>query len=679
MTRRSISIRLLVVSLLVPLIARGATCPPSCAIPGGGPAAVDCAAEFASQGIRLNYPHFDPHRPRAAKEVRCFDGDPACDLDGVANNQCVFDLDVCLRNPDPALPTCTPSDVTAVTVRGPANDPDLASLQADLTALLPATTNVCTSGRTVAVPLRGPDGLGRFSRAKKRIFVAATTAGGVDHDTLRLTCIPRGWPSHGYDYRNTRATPLETRLNPANANQLVKKWDLNLQTAIGAVSTNGVTSTPTVGFGLVYVGSWDGFIVAAKQTNGALKWKYDTQSQGVGQAPGVTGSVTLTADGRALAGDSKGGVHCLDAKSGKLLWKNQVGDPAVDQIWGAPTVVGNRAYVGIASHSDQPCTHGRLVALDLDTGAVLWTRFTVPDKICHNDTTIACTSDSDCGTAGPCVDARGAGVTATVATDQTGDHIYMATVGCYTFPSVGDEDSIFKLEASDGSVDWKVRVDPPEQFDVCANDQAAYCNSSADCAFVGGGPCNPKAFYHDFGFLNGPIVVDADDGMNGTRTLVVAGSKNGTLYARDEATGAPVWTRAVVPEPVTPAFAGFGLFNGGIGFSANRFIASLFDQTPSIPNPPKHLMAFSAVDGTTDWEDEIGPSWGGVSIGGGVAIMGALSAPQVYVYDATTGVRKQTITMPETVSGGPAIVDGTVYIAYGVGGVLGGVQAYSLP
>src|SRR5262249_31767873 len=157
---------------------------------------------------------------------------------------------------------------------------------------------------------------------------------------------------------------------------LVKKWDLNLQEEIGAVSTNGVTSAPTVGFGLVFVGSWNGFIVAADQANGKLRWKYDTQSQGIGQALGVTGSVTLTADGRALAGDSRGAVHCLDAKTGKLLWKNPIGGPD-DQIWGAPTVVGNRAYIGIASHNDQPCTHGRLVALDLDTGAVLWTRFTV--------------------------------------------------------------------------------------------------------------------------------------------------------------------------------------------------------------------------------------------------------------------------------------------------------------
>lgn len=105
-----------------------AACPPSCTIPGGGPPGLDCHAEFTSEGIRLNYPPFDPAKPKAGKEVRCLDGDAACDRDGVANNACVFDVDVCLRNADPALPGSAPADVSAVTVSG-TKDADLAALQ----------------------------------------------------------------------------------------------------------------------------------------------------------------------------------------------------------------------------------------------------------------------------------------------------------------------------------------------------------------------------------------------------------------------------------------------------------------------------------------------------------------------------------------------------------------------
>ena len=661
--------------LILPVLG-GAACPPSCAIPGGGSAALDCNAEFTSEGIRLNYPPFDPAKPKPGKEVRCLDGDVACDRDGIANNACVFDVDVCLHNADPTLPACIPADVSAVAISGATHDIDLAALQAALLSLVPATANVCTAGRTLSVPLKGPDSRARFKAAKKKVKVKAVTAGGIDSDVLKLTCMPRGWPSHGYDHRNTRATPLETVLSPANAAQLVQKWDLNLQTAIGA-GGNAVTSTPAVGGGFVYVGSWSGRLVAVKATSGALKWTYDTQSEGIGSAGGITGSATLTADGRVLVGDSAAVLHCLNAKNGKLLWKTSIGDSSVDQIWASPTVAGNRVYIGVASHSDVPCTQGRLVALDLDTGAVVWTRTTVPDRICTNDTAIACSSDVDCGGA-ECRQARGAGVTATVAVDPTGSAVYMNTVGCFTFPSIGDSDSIFKLDAATGAVMWKTRVTPPEQFGACAGDGAVDCRGSADCAFVGG-PCNTKSFYHDFGFLNGPIVAEADDGMGGTRQLIASGSKDGSLYALDPATGAPTWVRAVAPVPVTPAFAGFGLFNGGVGFAGDRFFAALFDHVPSIPVPPKHLMAFSAVDGATAWEDEIGLSWSNVGLGGGLVLAGTRAANDLYVYDAATGSRLATLALPAFVVSGPAIVDGTVYVGYGLGGSVGGVRAFGLP
>ena len=66
--------------VLLPLLAQAA-CPPSCDAPGGGPTTTDCQAEFAGDGIRLNYKPFDPLHPKPSKELRCFDGDVGCDRD----------------------------------------------------------------------------------------------------------------------------------------------------------------------------------------------------------------------------------------------------------------------------------------------------------------------------------------------------------------------------------------------------------------------------------------------------------------------------------------------------------------------------------------------------------------------------------------------------------------------
>jgi outer membrane protein assembly factor BamB len=653
-------------ALLLPALA-GAACPPSCPLPGGGNPAQDCHAEFASIAL---HPNFPPTRaPANRREVRCFDGEPGCDLDGVVDDACVFDIDVCLRNADPALPGCTAADVTAVRVGG-GSSPDLAALEAALTALLPAAANVCTSGQTLRVPLAGPDRLGRFRRASRRVTLSARTAAGVDGDRVKLTCVPHGWPSHGYNHANHRASAQEGTLNPGNAGQLVVKWDLDLQ-ALEGPGLHAVTSTPTVGNGLVYVTAWNGNIYAVRPSNGTIKWKYDTADTFIG----LQSSATLTADGRLVVGDSTSHVYCLDARTGALLWQTTVGDPAGDHFWSSPVVANNRVFVGIASHTDVPCVQGRLVALDLETGAPLWTLETVPDRICRNDTAITCDEDADCsGVGGSCIAGIGGGVTATVAVDATGETVYMNTVGCYTFPSIGDSDSIFRIQAATGEVDWKTRVQPPEQFGFCSNDSSIDCGTNAVC---GAGTCTTKSFYHDFGFLNGPLIVEADDGLGGTRTLVVSGSKDGSLYALDPANGSPVWTRPVLPTPVSPGFAGFGLFNGAVGFADQRFHAALYQQIPgSVPN---HLMAFSAADGSTVWEDDIGISWGSVGIAGGLVFVGSQAATDLFVYDAATGTRLNTIAMPDNVTSGASIVDGTVYVGYGVLSSTGGVRALALP
>ncbi len=519
----------------------------------------------------------------------------------------------------------------------------------------------------------------------KSVALSASSAVGVDADRLRLTCIPRAWPTHGYNQANHRASGSEKVLNPANAANLELKWHLDLQ-ALEGPGLNAVTSTPTVGDNLVYVTAWNGHVYAVNPSSGKVKWAYDVEENFIG----IQSSATLTADGRLLVGDSSAAVHCLNAKTGALLWKTSLqrmvclNDQGItcttnadcgvsscisrDHFWGSPTVANGRVFVGIASHTDQPCTQGRLVALDLDTGATLWTRTTVPDRVCSNDTAVECTSDAQC-VPGTCVSARGAGITATVAVDASGEAVFMNTVGCYTFPSVGDSDSMFRLDAATGSTVWKRRVQPPEQFGICSNDGSIEFDVMR---YVGGGS-------HDFGFLNGPLLVDADDGLGGMRRLVASGSKDGTLYAFDPADGSTVWTRAVVPTPVSPAFAGFGLFNGAVGFADQKFFAALYEQIPAALPEPDHLMAFSAVDGATAWSDDIGDSWGSIALAGGLLFTGTQDTTDFYVYDAATGTRLKTFSMPSNVNSGASIVGGTVYVGYGTYAGTGGVQAFALP
>jgi outer membrane protein assembly factor BamB len=603
-------------------------------LPGGGPAQHDCHAEFDAPGLALNWPAFDPARPKPGKEVRCFDGDAGCDADGVVNHECRFAVDVCLRNADPALPACTPADVVSVAVAAPASDAGLTALAAAAAGLVPANSTACTTGQAVTVPLKGPNGAGVFKRGSKTVKVKARTASAADSDKLKLTCVPREWPSHGYDHRNHRATSVETTITPANASLLVEKWSF---------PAGAVTSTPTVGEGMVYVTSWDGNLYALRAKDGLLRWTFETGAS-------LQSSATLTADGRVLVGDSTGTVYCLNAKKGTLLWTATVGDtdPANAHIWASPVVANGRVFMGRASHTDNPCTQGHLYAFDLDTGAELWRYATVPARVCNADTNITCTVDGDCP-GGQCVDGKGGGVTASVAVSADGETVYMVSVGCFTFPSIGNSDAIFALDAATGTADWIHRTQTVQQF-------------------AEGPP------YHDYGFLNGPSLIDGQDPMGGTRPLVVAASKDGSIYAVDPSTGAPVWTRVLAPAPAT---AGFGLFNAAVGYANHRFYAALF-QFSGWPASNDHLYAFDDEAGATVWSTQIGASWGSMAVANGVLFVGTNQSSNLLVHDAATGASLATLPMPGQVTSGASIVGGTVYVGHGPSGP-GGVRAFALP
>lgn len=715
-------LRLFAVALATFASARiaAAQCPPDCPVKGGGDAATDCFAELASDAVRLNSPYYNPSKPKPAKEVRCFDGDPGCDLDGAVNNSCTFDVDLCLRNADPSLPSCTASDVTTVTVAGNTTTyPGLASLQTAANGLLPATTNTCTSGQSVTVALKGPSSKGEYKATKFSLSLEAATAGGTDMDKVKFVCVPRLWPSHGYDASNTRSTPLDTKIDSTNVSTMTEKWRFATP---GGMNGKPVTSTVTVGRKLVYTSAWDGKVFALDRKSGTIKWVFNTGTAGV---LGVQSSVTLTPDGRALVADSTGMLYCLDAKKGTKIWEADAGseDPDAAHAWSSPTVANGRVLIGIASHNDSPCTRGTLVAYDLDTGTELWRQYTVPESICYADTATECSTNADCGApaeaagspcligecdsnpsiacstngdcpaifldAGTCVapspattgecwldrsiactsDADcpacvagvGGGVTATAAVSADGNDVYMASVGCLSRPSIGNSDSIFKLDAATGALDWVYRTQSTEQFQTFP-----------------GGPT-----YHDYGFLNGPILANVSDGASGTVPVAVGGSKDGSVYAIRQDTGTLHWQHVVAPAPT---FAGFGLFNGALAYdsAADRFHAFLYD-IDTYPNASNHLMAFDGVDGSVAWSAAPNEnSWSSVTVGNDILWAANLVDEQVTAYDKDSGATLAVLPVPNgQVSGGVALDNGTVFVPFGNifggGNPVGGVIAYELP
>jgi len=128
-------------------------------------------------------------------------------------------------------------------------------------------------------------------------------------------------------------------------------------------------SSPTVYGGLVYVVSGDDLAWTLDAETGRIEWQLSSTPNAnnlqVAAAPAVTNKFVIFGfgSGEVQAAFRKGGLRFWDAgvqgrRVGRAL--STVGD-----ISGDPVVSGNTVYVG--NHS------GRLVALDVDTGARKWT------------------------------------------------------------------------------------------------------------------------------------------------------------------------------------------------------------------------------------------------------------------------------------------------------------------
>ncbi len=666
----SVLFRMLALSVLL------AAEPAAGMIAGGGDPARDCWMEFEAPNRTLNF----PRAPRLGREVRCFDGEAGCDTDGEVDGKCTFDVDVCMYNSDPELPGCSPVEVTGAIVKKASRFPGLQGLQDAIDALVPVTSATCTSGQSFVVALRTTS-KGKQKWNRERVAVRTLTTSGKAIDRLRLSCIPNEWANEAFDRRNSRSKPQANGLSAANVSLLKKAWEFDAGAAplfpAPASDKANISGPPTVMNGRVFVASANGLVYAFDSKSGKLDWEYKAlETQYHATVPGIYSSVTLTADGRAVIGDGAARVHVIDQRTGERLWRTSVGNPVIDHIWASPSVSNGRVYVGVASHFDTPCVRGRVVALDLDDGTEIWTRYMVPENVCDNDLDVECTSDAQCGL-GTCVEARGAGVTGTAAFDALGENLYVNTVGCGSFPSLGHSESILKIDTATGDIAWASRMAPREQFGHCASDDSIECGSDVACP--PGDVCVPHTgggsllAFRDFGFVAGPLLVDADDGVGGSLSLVVSGAKEGVAYALDEATGSLVWSNQIFVEP---AHGGQGHFSGGIAAGDGRLYAAL-GSFFVFPAPPFQQIALSTSDGSTAWTKSLGATYSATGIADGVVFSG--SPPGLVAQDPSTGAVLAQLDLPAPVQSAPVIVDGMVYVGWGSWlDDTGGITAFKL-
>jgi len=182
------------------------------------------------------------------------------------------------------------------------------------------------------------------------------------------------WPSYGLDYAETRFSKLD-QINAGNVKELGLAWSYNLE------STRGVEATPLVVDGIMYVtGSWS-VVHAIDVRTGKKIWSFDPKvdkSKGFKGCCDVVNRGVALYQGKVFVGAYDGRLIALDAASGQPVWEK---DTIVDRsksytITGAPRVFKGKVVIG--NGGAEYGVRGYITAYDAATGDQKWRWFTVP-------------------------------------------------------------------------------------------------------------------------------------------------------------------------------------------------------------------------------------------------------------------------------------------------------------
>jgi len=215
---------------------------------------------------------------------------------------------------------------------------------------------------------------------------AAQQSGSVDDAALlhagqsSLDRTGQEWISYNVNWSEQRYSPLD-QINASNVSQLGLAWYFDIPAAPGRPQTHQ-EGTPLVHDGVLYsIAPWS-VVYAVDARTGKELWRSDPEvNQGIWQSRICCGVVNR---GIALYKDSviapvvDGRVRALDMKTGKILWETRVSPANMPySITMAPRVIkGGKVIVGMSG--GEYAVRGFFAAVDANTGKLAWKFYTVP-------------------------------------------------------------------------------------------------------------------------------------------------------------------------------------------------------------------------------------------------------------------------------------------------------------
>ena len=409
------------------------------------------------------------------------------------------------------------------------------------------------------------------------------------------------WPMYLHD-GGLSAASTETILTTAAAPNLRPLWTFRTGSLISA--------SATVVAGVAYIGSWDGYEYALNASTGALIWK---TFLGVTTAPACSppqigvASVAAVVNGVVYVGGGDSNWYALDATTGAVLWTVPTGDNSATgghYNWASPLIVGNSAYIGIASLGDCPLVQGQLLRVDLTTHAVVATVNFVPTG------------------------QVGGGIWTTPAIDLATNTVYV-TSGTRNVATQTTSEAMVAVDATTLAIKsfWQIPL------------SAANADS-------------------DWG--NSPILFSDSHG----RAIVAGINKNGFLYAFDRSNLAlgPIWSEQIAVGGICPTCGDASV--ASMAFGQGLLFVGGGNTTVNGVGYSGALRAIDPTTGNVVWAHGLAdPVIPALAYDNGMVLAG--SGPRLEVFDASSGARLASYATGAGTYSPPTISNGIVYMGSG--------------
>jgi len=467
------------------------------------------------------------------------------------------------------------------------------------------------------------------------------------------------WPSAGQNLANTRHQNQSGGISVQTVGRLAVKWQFT--------TSGDVSATPAVDATRVYVPDWGGNLYAVDRKSGQLVWQASISAvTGVPfdkarATPVVSGGkVIVGTQGSILVpgGGPGGKMIAFDKNTGAVIWMTTLDADSSAIVTQSAVVQGGRVYVGLASSEEAlagfvpgyPCCsfRGSMMALDVDTGAVLWKTYMIPTGY----------SGGAVWGSAPAIDAKRG-------------QVYVATGNNYSVPpavlacvaAAGSDpdaqraciapddlfDAVVALDLVTGAIRWSTSALPYDAWTVSC------------IPFLGDGSNCPSPAGPDYDFGQAPALYKVSK-----VEYVGAGQKSGKYWSLDPDTGAVRWVTQAGPGGTAGGLQWGSAIDGTRVYTANAN-SNLVPWT--LPNGQVTVdgvwSALDAATGQVLWQAV--PPFGGATSGPVTTTNGVLfgcsldATGHMYALNAATGAVLWQFASGGSCLSGAAIAGGNVF------------------